>query len=91
MYGLIKIELKYFKIPLFVIVLLLLLFTIYAINDVQVFSDIEFLGKYFWSMVIGLGSYGIVFILWSQRVKEKHERMIYLLPISLNSKRLGHH
>jgi hypothetical protein len=40
-------------------------------------------------MVIGLGSYGIVFILWSQRVKEKHERMIYLLPISLNSKRWG--
>lgn len=87
MYRLIKIELEYFKVPLFAIVLILLSFTYFALNDIRLFSEIDFLKKYFWSMVVGLGSYGLIYYLWTQRVREKHERMIYLLPISLNSKK----
>ncbi|MDX1699809.1 MAG: hypothetical protein R3250_04275 [Melioribacteraceae bacterium] len=87
MFKLIKNEIEYFKIPLLAILFLLSMFTLFALYDIELFSDVEFLKKYLWSMIIGLGSYGLVFILWSQRVKENHERMIYSLPIKINSKR----
>jgi hypothetical protein len=89
MYRLIKIELNYFMTPLLTIIVLLLAFTLFALGDIKLLSDVVFLRKYSWSMIIGLGSYGLVFILWAQRVKEIHERMIYLLPVSINSKRWG--
>jgi hypothetical protein len=87
MLRIIKTEMDYFKVPLAAILVLLMFFTLFAFNDIQVLSKNDFFKKYFWSMIIGLGSYGIVFLLWMQRVKEKHERIMALLPISLKTKK----
>jgi len=86
MYRLIKSEIDYFKIPLTGILLLLLLFTVFSLGNIKLFAQIVFLKKYFWSMIVGLGSYGLVFFLWMQRVKEKHERMLFLLPTEMKIK-----
>ena len=87
MLKLIKNECNYFKAPLAAILLLLLIFTFAAFNNIQLFNQIPFLKKYLWSMIIGLGAYGIVFFLWMQRVKENHERILFLLPTSLKVKK----
>lgn len=87
MIRLLKTEIGYFKAPLWGIVILLLVFTIFALNSIELFGNIVFLKKYLWSMVIGLGSYGLVFVLWMQRVKERHEQIHSLLPLSLKTKK----
>jgi len=84
MFTLLKSEIKYFRLPLIAIVMLPLFFTVIALNDIKLFSQIYFLKKYFWSAVIGLGTYGFVFMIWSMRKKELRERVHALIPISIN-------
>lgn len=85
MYKLLKSEIQYFKISLAIIVLLPLAFTVSALSNILLFENIYFLRKYFWSMIIGVGTYVLVFIIWSMRKKEMREREHALLPITLNS------
>lgn len=83
MMNLLKSEIMYFKIPLGIIVLLPLIFAVYAFSNIILFNDIYFLGKYFWSMFVGLGVYAFVFIIWVLREKEQRDRMHYLIPIPI--------
>ncbi len=84
MYRLLKTEINYFKLHLSVIVLVSLIFTICALNNIKLFPQIYFLEKYFWSVIVGLGIYALVFMIWSMRKKEMRERQHALLPISIN-------
>jgi len=85
MYKLLKSEIQYFKLPLAIIVLLPLIFTVFALSNILLFENIYFLKKYFWSMIVGVGTYALVFIIWSLRKKEMREREHALLPITLNN------
>jgi hypothetical protein len=85
MYKLFKSEIEYFILPVIIVVMLPLSFTFVALNDVKVFTEIYFLKKYFWSTVIGLGIYGLVFIVWSIKKKELRERAHALIPMSVKS------
>ena len=89
MYKLLKNEIEYFIIPISVIVILPLSFTFATLSELQVFSEIYFLKKYFWSTLIGLGIYGLVFIIWSIRKKEMRERVHALIPMSVKSISIG--
>lgn len=80
MLRILKTELSYFIVPLLGITLLTLFFTICAAINFQIFINIEFLHKYSWAILLGLGSYAIVFFIWMNRVIEKHEMIISLLP-----------
>jgi len=84
MLKILKAEIEYFKLLILAIVLLPLLFTVFAMNDVLLFQNVYFLKKYFWSVVVGLGIYAFVFMIWSLRKKELREREHILLPISIN-------
>ena len=70
MLKILKAEIEYNKTLLVVMLLLPLSFTIFALNDVKLFPQIYFLKKYFWSMVIGLGTYFLVYVIWTVRKKE---------------------
>jgi uncharacterized membrane protein YqjE len=85
MITLIKTEVKYFGLQLVLILLLLLAFTAFSLNDIKIFVQIYFLKTYFWSAIIGLGVYGLVFIIWSIRKKEMRERVHALIPMSVKS------
>ncbi len=85
MYKLFKSEIEYFILPVIIVVMLPLSFTFSALNDLKVFTEIYFLKKYFWSTVIGLGIYGLVFIVWSIKKKELRERVHALIPMSVKS------
>ena len=84
MWELIKAEIEYFKIPLMAIVILPLSFTIFAMADIHLFHQTYFLKKYFWSMVLGVGTYAFVLIIWTIRKKEMRDRLHSSLPVSLN-------
>jgi hypothetical protein len=85
MITLIKTEVKYFGLQLVLILLLLLAFTAFSLNDIKIFVQIYFLKTYFWSAIIGLGVYGLVFVIWSIRKKEMRERVHALIPMSVKS------
>ena len=89
MYKLIINEIRYFKLSLILVGLLLLIFTIFALSNTLIFQQVFFLKKFFWSMIVGLGTYGLVFFIWMQRVKEKHERIHNLLPVTNRKKSLN--
>jgi hypothetical protein len=84
MLALLKTEMKYFRLPLLVIIILPLIFTAFAISDIKTFPQVYFLKKYFWSVLVGLGIYGLVFLIWSMRKKEMRERKHALTPITVN-------
>ncbi len=78
-----KYETEYFKLLIIVIAVLPLIFTVFAMNDFLLFQQVYFLKKYFWSVVVGLGIYAFVFMIWSLRKKELRDRKHILLPVSL--------
>ena len=82
MFKLLKSEIEYFILLVLLIILLPLCFTVFAINDVQAFSQIYFFKKYFWSVLVGLGIYALVFIIWTLRKKELRERKHALIPLA---------
>ena len=81
MLQMLKTEIEYFWIYLLIIVLLLLGFTVFELNNIAFFSDIYLFKKYFWSMVIGMGAYIIVYIIWVMRKKELRDRFNIILPL----------
>ena len=85
MYRLLKSEIEYFIIPLIIVAIIPLCFTLAALNDLKAFTEIYFLKKYFWASVIGLGIYGLVFMVWSIKKKELRERVHALIPLSVKS------
>jgi hypothetical protein len=84
MLALLKSEMKYFRFPLLVMIILPLIFTAFALSDIKTFPQVYFLKKYFWSALVGLGIYGLVFMIWSMRKKEMRERKHALTPIAVN-------
>ena len=84
MLQILKAEIEYFWIHLLIIVLLLLSFTLFELNNIAFLSDIYLFKKYFWSMVIGLGTYFIVYVIWVVRKKELRDRSTIILPLNIN-------
>ena len=84
MLQILKAEIEYFWIHLLIIVMLLLSFTVFELNDIAFFSDIYLFKKYFWSMVIGMGAYFIVYVIWVVRKKELRDRSTIILPLNIN-------
>ena len=84
MLQILKAEIEYFRIHLLIIVLLLLSFTLFELNNIAFLSDIYLFKKYFWSMVIGLGTYFIVYVIWVVRKKELRDRSTIILHLNIN-------
>ena len=84
MWKLIKSEIEYFKMPLIVMVIPLIGFAIFASADIYFFQSGRVLKKYFWPLTIGMGTYALVFIIWTFRKKELRDRSHSVLPISLD-------
>jgi len=82
MISLLKSEIEYFKVHLGIIAALPLIFSIFAFPNIMIFENAYFLKKYFWSVLIGIGTYAFVFSVWTLRIKENRERLHYLAPIS---------
>jgi hypothetical protein len=83
MFKLIKSEIEYFIWLYAVIALMLFTFTFFAAADQVVFESHRFFGKYFWSALIGLGCYLLVYTMGISRIKEKRDRQLVILPLSL--------
>ena len=78
-----KAEIEYFKLQILVLVLLPFSFTIFALNDILLFPQIYFIKEYFWSLAIGMGTYLIVYTIWTLRKKELRERLQIVLPLTI--------
>lgn len=80
-----KAEIKYFVSLVLAIIIPPLGFTIFATAKILPFQGTGFLTKYFWSLVIGMGTYLFVFIIWSIRKKEIRDSLHSILPVSINN------
>ena len=89
MLKILKAEIEYYNLLILLLVILPLCFTIFAENDILLFTNIYFLKKYFWSVLVGLGIYGIVFAIWSSRKKELRERIHALIPVKLKKRSIS--
>ena len=83
MLKILKAEIEYFKILVGIIVLLPIIFSVFAITNTLGFNKTNFLDKFFWAILVGLGTYFFVFILWTIRKKEARERLHAVLPLGL--------
>lgn len=83
MYNILKSEIKYFLIPLLAIAMLSLAFTSFSFLNVYPFDGKYFFTKYFWSLIIGMGTYIFVFIIWSLRKKESRDFLHSKLPLKI--------
>jgi len=84
MLKILKAEIEYFRLPVLAIILLPLLFTVFALNDILLFPKIYFMKKYFWSLAIGMGTYLFVYAIWTFRKKEYRERLHIMLPLNIH-------
>ncbi len=84
MLKILKAEIEYFKIPLIVMVIPLIAFAVFAAADIHLFQNGRVLKKFFWPLTIGMGTYALVFIIWTFRKKELRDRSQSVLPISLD-------
>ncbi|MBU0473416.1 MAG: hypothetical protein KKF62_04575 [Bacteroidetes bacterium] len=84
MLHLLKTEIEYYKYYLGGIMLLPILFLLFAMLNIHLFQETYFLKKYFWSMLVGIGTYALVFILWTLRKRELRERIFASLPLTIN-------
>lgn len=84
MLKLAKSEISYFIWIYISIGIMLICFTLFAVWDIKLFEYSRFLSRYFWSAIIGLGCYAVVFAIWTTRRKEKRDRQIMLLPLSVS-------
>jgi len=83
MNTLLKSELKYFIILIRFITILPMIFIVFALLNTNFFDKNDFLYKSFWSILVGLGVYFFVFIIWIIRYKETRDRLHLVLPITL--------
>jgi hypothetical protein len=81
MWTLLKSEIKYNAGLFFLIALICLTFTVLGLLDLELFKSGSFLEKYFWTIIISVGSYFIIFVYWSIRTVEKRDRLSVLLPL----------
>lgn len=79
---LIKSEIKYNSGIVLATALINIAFTVSGLLGMNLLPPESFLGKYFWTIIIAVGSYFIIFIYWTKRTVEKRERLSVLLPIT---------
>ncbi len=79
---LIKSELKYNSGLILITAFINIAFAVTGLLDISLFSENSFIGKYFWSIIIAVGSYFIIFIYWTKRTVEKKDRLYALLPLT---------
>ena len=85
MLKLLKAEIAYYKYFFIGILLLPTMFLISAMNEIIPFTDVYFLNKYLWSMIVGMGTYILVYSIWALRKKESRERLIIMVPLSISN------
>ncbi len=81
MFKYLKSEMEYYRYYMGGIILLPILFAVFAALNIHFFQNVYFLTKYFWSMVVGMGTYLFVFIIWTLRKREAREQIAVLIPI----------
>lgn len=84
MFKLAKSEISYFIWIYISIGIMLICFALFSVWDIKLFENSRFLSRYFWSAIIGLGCYAVVFAIWTARRKENRDRQIMLLPLTVN-------
>lgn len=82
MFALLISEVKYFRFLLALILLFPVVFTFSTLSNAILFENVYFMEKYFWSTLIGLGTYGLLFTIWTVKLKERRSRIYLLLPKS---------
>ena len=83
MCKLLKSELTYNRYLLIALLSLPIIYTFFLAVDVAPFESNRFLGKYFWSGFIGLGTYLLIYVMWVQRIKENRDRLHSIIPVSI--------
>ena len=78
-------ELDYYKNYLFIISILCLLYTIIMLTAAELFQYVVNWYQEFWTWCIAMSSYYIMMFIWGSRFKKNRDRVINLLPVSLNS------
>ncbi len=79
-------DLKYYWFVFMMMSLPLIIFTILGLTDTYIDLNMEFINKYFWSLVIGLGSYFLIYGMHVNKYKEKHDRVLAYLPVPLKNR-----
>lgn len=82
MWKILKMEIDYNKVQLTSVVLLPVLFGLFCLTGTLLMEQENFFTKYFWSMFVGLGTYFLIFAVWSRWKKEQRERFQRILPVS---------
>jgi hypothetical protein len=82
MWMLIKSEIKYNGRIVFITALINIAFTVFGLLGINIFPSESFPGKYFWTIIVAVGSYFVIFIYWTIRTVEKRERLSALLPLT---------
>ena len=84
MWTIIKTEIIYSKHNLLVVTGLLLAFSLFALLEIHISTDANFVGRYLWTMIIALGIYIVIYQIWSTRIRTKRDRFHHQLPISVS-------
>ena len=85
MWEIIKSEIVYAKMKITAGIIILIIFSIFALLDIKVFEGSSFIGKYLWAIFVSFGTYILVYLIWQIRIKEKRDRYHSQLPISINT------
>lgn len=83
MWNLFKAEVSYNKSHLIMILAMPLFFAFGMQYGFRLITGVDFFEKYTWSILVGLGSYMFIFIMWQQRYSEKRNMQHFLLPVSI--------
>ncbi|MBU1100167.1 MAG: hypothetical protein KKA84_07160 [Bacteroidetes bacterium] len=83
MWNLFKAEVSYNKWYLFMILAMPLLFAFGMQYGFKLITGVDFFEKYAWSILVGLGSYMFIFIMWQMRHSERRNMQHALLPIPI--------
>ena len=64
---------------------ILLVFTFFALLDIQILESSNFIGKYLWSIIISFGAYIIVYTILQVRTNENRDRRHSQFPLSIKT------
>ena len=78
MWNIIKSEIFYAKSKLVVGIIILLLFSGFALLNIQLLEGTNFIGKYFWAILVGLGTYILIYSIWFIKIKDKARNFFYV-------------
>lgn len=76
-------DIKYYWFVFLMISIPVGIFTILGLTNLRVDITVEFLNKYFWPLTIGLGSYFLIYGMHANKYKEKNDRLLGTLPLSI--------